>query len=585
LCGWTYPELGDPIWRNKEEIMRTLIIILGAGATGKTTLSRTLAGKDAQEHSVELTITEKRVRKKLNARYVLGSSIAIAGNLKNTSDAIGPVDALYQTIDHCWKHREVVIVDGLRCTNNWVRWVEEHPLRPATLFVYIELSLSENLDRLRGRRAANGKIEPELPIKTFLNVLDFRERALGVWLYAQAHYKRQPVRYLEIPEGMGPEDSAKLVENVLAELQQPQRRVAAKHTDCPTNPREQFIQYYVAKQRVGDVDPTHHVIADIFESRKVSKEQQFWIAFLYATLYSPHRFLITWSKFPELRSADRRAFKDWERAMYGALGLDPDRIKFMRPPTLTQVFEAYKEALGDKTQEEFFSELMGPDPVASFHAITERLRSIKNVGRHTAYAWTEILIRCVKLPIQCDTIFVKEANSPRKGLLLTLGVNDSEPRAKDYTWLDEQVNALIREIRGRYPTITVDHHYMETVLCQFKNFVNGKRKVGYYLDEQAGNFVRGALAAPHIDWHEIWALRAKHTTNEHLPEYSDPLRLLKSPGFIDACTHTWLEKKDNKAKVATHLKELPSCLTPMACADASSSQSEAPPRRADLVLA
>jgi len=191
---------------------KTLIMILGAGATGKTTLSRALAGKDATEHRVELTVTEKGVRKKVNAPFVLGSNIAIAGNLKNTSDAIGPVDALYQAIDHCWKHREVVIVDGFRCTNNWVRWVEGHPLKPAVLFVYIELSLNENLARLRGRRAGNGKVEDKFPTKTFLNVLAFRKRAFSVWSYAQDNYKRQPVRYLEIPEGMEPEESAGLVE-------------------------------------------------------------------------------------------------------------------------------------------------------------------------------------------------------------------------------------------------------------------------------------------------------------------------------------------------------------------------------------
>jgi adenylate kinase family enzyme len=200
-------------------VSKTLIMILGAGATGKTTLSRTLASTDAKEHRVELAVTEKGVRKTVKAPYVLGSHIAIAGNLKNTSDAIGAMDALHQTIDHCWNHRDVVIMDGFRCTNKLVRWVEEHPLKPAALFVYIELSLNNNLARLRGRREGNGKIEAKLPTKTFLNVLTFRERALGVWNYAQDNYKRQPLRYLEIPEGIGPEDSARLVEAELGRLQ------------------------------------------------------------------------------------------------------------------------------------------------------------------------------------------------------------------------------------------------------------------------------------------------------------------------------------------------------------------------------
>src|SRR6266853_3475486 len=196
------------------------IMILGAGATGKTPLSRAIAGQDASEHRVELTVIEKGIRKQVKAPYVLGSNIAIAGNLKNTSDAIGAMDTLHQTIDHCWKQRDVVIMDGFRCTNKLVRWVEEHPLQPAALFVYIELSLNNNLARLRRRRAGNGKVEAKLPTKTFLNVLNFRERALGVWNYAQDQYKRQPVRYLEIPEGLGPEDSARLVESELGSLQE-----------------------------------------------------------------------------------------------------------------------------------------------------------------------------------------------------------------------------------------------------------------------------------------------------------------------------------------------------------------------------
>lgn len=198
---------------------KVLIMILGAGATGKTTLSRALAGKGAPEYRVELIVTEKGVRKKVRAPYVLGSTVTIAGNLKNTSDAIGAIDALHQVIDHCWKQREVVIIDGFRCTNKMVRWVEEHPLKPSALFVYIELSLNTNLARLRGRRAGNGKIEAKLPTDTFMNVLTFRERALGVWNYAQDHYKRQPVHYLAIPEGMSPEESARLVEAALSRLQ------------------------------------------------------------------------------------------------------------------------------------------------------------------------------------------------------------------------------------------------------------------------------------------------------------------------------------------------------------------------------
>lgn len=194
-------------------------MIIGAGATGKSTLSRALAGEKAVQHHVDLSITQKGERKRFKAPYVLGPDIAIAGNLKNTSDAIGAMDALYQTIDHCLKERDTVITDGFRCTQTLVRWIEQHPLKPAALFILIDLSLNMNLTRLRGRRAGNGVEEHKLPPKTFLNVLRFRERSQSVWNYARHHYRRKPVRFKVLPEGMKPQESAEIINSELMELE------------------------------------------------------------------------------------------------------------------------------------------------------------------------------------------------------------------------------------------------------------------------------------------------------------------------------------------------------------------------------
>ena len=198
--------------------MKTIIMIIGAGATGKTTLSCALAGENAVQHHVDLSVMQKGERKRFKAPYVLGSDIAIAGNLKNTSDAIGAMDALHQTIDHCLKERDTIIMDGFRCTQKLVRWIEDHPLKPAALFVFIELSLNTNLVRLRGRRAGNGTAEHKLPPKTFLNVLRFRERSQGVWTYARRHYTRQPVQFLQLPEDNAPKENAALIREKLREF-------------------------------------------------------------------------------------------------------------------------------------------------------------------------------------------------------------------------------------------------------------------------------------------------------------------------------------------------------------------------------
>ena len=128
------------------------------------------------------------------------------------------MDALHQTINHCLKERDTVIMDGFRCTQKLVRWIEDHPLKPAALFVFIELSLNTNLVRLRGRRADNGAVENKLPPKTFLNVLRFRERSQGVWSYARRYYTRQPVHFLQLPEDNAPEENAVLIREQLREF-------------------------------------------------------------------------------------------------------------------------------------------------------------------------------------------------------------------------------------------------------------------------------------------------------------------------------------------------------------------------------
>jgi len=333
---------------------KVLIMILGAGASGKTTLSRTIAGKDATEHRVELTVTEKGVRKKVSAPYVLGSNIAIAGNLKNTSDAIGAVDALLQTIDQCWQQRDVVITDGFRCTNRLVRWVEEHPLKPAAVFVYIELSLNNNLQRLRGRRAGNGKIETKLPVKTFLNVLTFRERALGVWNYAQDHYKRQPVRYLELPEGLGPEESATLVGSELGKLHNSEsqsenskkipvlnvneRRVLERRSDYRKleHRREVFLRFYQFhtqfKLHPGLV---YLLIPYLSERLNWDLEQKLWFCFINGNTQHPPTSWLIFKRFPDFASLNTEKLIDFLTANGRGWNLTPTvgiRNEIFQPP-------------------------------------------------------------------------------------------------------------------------------------------------------------------------------------------------------------------------------------------------------------
>ncbi len=542
-------------------------MILGAGATGKTTLSRALAGKDASEHRVELTVTEKGVRKNVKAPFVLGSNIAIAGNLKNTSDAIGAMDTLHQTIDHCWKHRDVVIMDGFRCTNKLVRWVEEHPLKPAALFVYIELSLNNNLARLRGRRESNGKIEAKLPPKTFLNVLSFRERALGVWNYAQDNYKRQPVRYLEIPEGMGPEDSAKLVESELSRLQEsgnqfenapdpPVLNIEDVGVDSilkgqsfdrsiahweeqlleqtpvensggkslalqpgmdfrrPEYRREVFLRFYQFHTQFN-LHPglVYLLIPYLSERHNWNREQLLWFCFINGNTQHPPTSWLIFKRFPDFANLDTALLIKFFNKEWARLEFDRDRRHQKRD--FPKAVKCYKALCGDSQEEYFNGFINGSDQEQNFRSAWAKVRSdFYGFGRLSAFSYLEYL-RIARVPLVCDQLFLSDINgskSHRNGLCKVLGRDDwewNDDNPVKYTpemiaYLEDEGAKLLAEARDRYPSFDTNYFTLELALCAYKNWFRGRRYPGIYADMFYERVTKAERGWPEEDFGMFW---------------------------------------------------------------------------------
>ena len=208
--------------------MKTLIHILGPGASGKSTLSRNLL-EDRSVVEVSTTIQaldqHSGVTKAEKVKYTLsGNGIALAGNLKNGSDSIKSMDALSQVIELCWKERDMVIVDPVRCSKKFVDWVRNRPEPLVALFIYLDISLEENIHRLLARRRDNALKKGELPTeevlpeKTYENMLAFRDRAKGVWEHASSTYDRLPKQCLVISERFSAAEGAAAARIALAQL-------------------------------------------------------------------------------------------------------------------------------------------------------------------------------------------------------------------------------------------------------------------------------------------------------------------------------------------------------------------------------
>lgn len=209
--------------------MKTLIHILGPGASGKSTLSRNLL-EDPSIVEVSATVQaldqHSGVTTAEKVKYTLsGNGIALAGNLKNGSDSVKSMDALAQVIELCWKERDAVIVDPVRCSKKFVDWMRNRPEPLAALFIFLDISLEENIRRLLARRRANvlkkGEVPPEvaLPEKTYENMLAFRDRSEGVWEHACSTYDRGPKQFLVITEKLSAAEGAAAARLALEQLQ------------------------------------------------------------------------------------------------------------------------------------------------------------------------------------------------------------------------------------------------------------------------------------------------------------------------------------------------------------------------------
>jgi hypothetical protein len=430
------------------------------------------------------------------------------------------MDALHQTIDHCWKQRDVVIIDGFRCTNKLVRWAEEHPLKPAALFVYIELSLNNNLVRLRGRRARNGKIEAKLPTKTFLNVLTFRERALGVWTYAQDSYKRQPVRYLEIQEGLGPEDSASLVESELSKLQEPGNQVenapeppilnihnatpmeniGGKSLELhygidfrkPEYRREVFLRFYQFHTQFKLHPGLVYLLIPYLSKRlNWTHEQVLWFCFINGNTQHPLTSWLIFKRFPDFATLDTPALIEFFNCEWERLEFDTDRRHQKRD--FPKAVECYKALCGDSQKEYFAGFINGSDQEQNFRSAWATVRrDFYGFGRLSAFSYLEYL-RIARVPLLCDQLFLSDINgskSHRNGLCKVLGRDDwdwhdSNPvkyTPEMITYLEGEGAKLLADARDRYPSFDTNYFTLESALCAYKNWFRGRRYPGIYAD-------------------------------------------------------------------------------------------------------
>jgi predicted glutamine amidotransferase len=303
--------------------------------------------------------------------------------------------------------------------------------------------------------------------------------------------------------------------------------------------RKSFLDYYAATVSSWEIDPSYLLLNYLFKRYELSKSQEYWWCWLYGVFYHPGSVFFVAQEFPEFEKVDVGRLQRWHDANWQKLRYNTDR-KYEKGH-LVEMFVSYRDAIGSQdseAQERFFASLLdSDDPVKNFHSVFRRLSQLVRFGRYSTYIYTEALHRCMGMPIQADTVFLKDAASPRAGLCYAIGKPEWAKGAlmpAEWECLHDSLEELMDDIKQTTPGVTLDYWFVESCLCGFKGFMRPTkgRYIGYYIDRMADEISQLMTDSPAssemvsgIDWMVLWQFRKECLPGEYLGEYCKPKRL------------------------------------------------------------
>lgn len=316
--------------------------------------------------------------------------------------------------------------------------------------------------------------------------------------------------------------------------------------DHRLNKRESFKRYSVAALKTWELDANYPMMQYLFKRYELSESQQYWACFLYGVFYHPGSVFYVMQEFPEFELVDLPRFEAWHAKNWRNLSYNTDR-KYEKGH-LVEMFVSYLSVIGSQTptaQYQFFERHLQSTPYENFHSLWASLSKLVRFGRYSLFIYTECLARCMGLPIEANTIFLKQADSPRAGLCYVLDKPEwakAKLSHEDWSYLEVEVNKLIFEINMEYPDVKMDHWAIESCLCSWKGYWRDTkgRYLGYYLDRMASEILdmQNLDITQGIDWSVLWQFRRESFPKFMLGEYANPLRLATHKPYEHVMKHT-----------------------------------------------
>lgn len=286
-----------------------------------------------------------------------------------------------------------------------------------------------------------------------------------------------------------------------------------------------YPEYHHAMMEAGDTDPAYPCLRYVCRRFELNREQQYWLAFLYATCYCGPTVFYIYNEFPDYENVDVGRLQRWWIANKHRLIFQSDRMRIKTQNLFVPCFESYKATLGGLSQHAAFYALKHLTPEATYRACYEHFSSIKYFGRFSMFNYLDAVHHLTGLSLQPDTLNLAEADSCRNGLVFAinqLGLLRHQTKwplltAKQLSYLQSRLPEVFHQACEVWPNTTYFH--LETTLCAYKKYRLGKRYVGYYIDRQAKEIEGMQIRVPGgVDWSVLWDFRREYFAPEWLKE-------------------------------------------------------------------
>lgn len=289
-----------------------------------------------------------------------------------------------------------------------------------------------------------------------------------------------------------------------------------------------FEIFHVMGMRMAEIDPAAPMLQYIAKSLKLSRNQRFWLAYLYSICYSAPTAYYMLVNLPHIKELTETRILNWWIEHKNKLIFESDRLWVKIKTRFIDMLINYK-SLTHGNDGDFFDSLCNGSPEQNYEYIYNYLeKTLYFFGRYSLFMYLETIYNLTDLPIWATGLNLKEALSSRNGLCFLLGLDNwvrhksvhrENLNHEQYLYLQDRLKELFELVINKYPAIPTTYWNLETSLCAYKKLFFQTRYVGYYIDRQMEELIKMQKAAPiGADWNLLWRFRREYFNHKVLGE-------------------------------------------------------------------